>query len=245
MAGRSARAFERSRISRPAAVAAGLCFSFAAFGARADNLPLPAPFSSLGSLPTPYNWLLPNYRNLVAPYAWSGFFITPLIGYQTAQFQGNGGRLLRNAQGFTFGAEAGYNFQFGNFVIGPAADLSYSLMQGSANTFLANVTKDDISWVGTARAKVGYTFDRFMIYATGGFAFAETEVDGLFASNSQTEPGWTAGGGVQYLWSENQILRAEYRRLEIQNADFTALPLYQRKVGVAMNIFNAGFYFKF
>jgi hypothetical protein len=153
MAGRSARAFERSRISRPAAVAAGLYFSFAAFGARADNLPLPAPFSSLGSLPTPYNWLLPNYRNLVAPYAWSGFFITPLIGYQTAQFQGNGGRLLRNAQGFTFGAEAGYNFQFGNFVIGPAADLSYSLMQGSANTFLANVTKDDISWVGTRERK--------------------------------------------------------------------------------------------
>jgi len=213
--------------------------------ARADDLPLPAPLSSLGSLPYPANWLLPNYRNIAAPYNWSGFFATPLIGYQTAQFQGNGGRLLKNAQGFTFGAEAGYNFQAGAFVFGPAADLSYSLMHGSANTWLANVSKTDIGWVGSARAKAGYTFDRFMIYATGGVAFGETSVDGLFASNSQTTPGWTAGGGVQYLWSDSAIFRAEYRRLELENKDFYALPVLQTKVGVTMNVFNAGFYFKF
>lgn len=227
-------------------VSAGvLALGLAAVGARADDLPLPAPFSSLGSLPTPWNWILPNYRNLAAPYPWSGFFVSPLINYQTAQFSGNGGRLLRNAQGFTFGAEAGYNFQYGNFVIGPAADLSYSLMHGSANTWLANVTKDDIGWVGSARGRIGYTFGRFMIYGTGGVAFAQTTIDGLFASSSQTEPGWTAGGGFQYLWSESAIFQAEYRRLEIQNTDFTALPFYQRKVGVDINLFNAGFYFKF
>ncbi len=215
------------------------------FGAHADDLPLPAPLGGLGSLPTPLNWLLPNYKNMVAPYSWNGFFATPLINYQTAQFSGNGGRLLKNAQGFTFGAEAGYNFQFGRFVVGPAADLSYSLMHGTSNSWLADINKADIGWVGSARLRAGYTFDRFMIYGTGGLAFAETELDGPFASNSQTEPGWTAGGGVQYLWSESAILRAEYRRLEVENADFYALPLGQRKVGVAMNLFSAGFYLKF
>jgi outer membrane immunogenic protein len=212
--------------------------------ARADDLPLPTPLSGLGSLPYPANWLLPNYRNMAAPYNWSGFYATPLIGYQTAQFQGNGGRLLKNAQGFTFGAEAGYNFQAGAFVFGPAAGLSYSLMHGTASTWLANVSKADIGWVGSARAKAGYTFDRIMIYATGGVAFGETSVDGLFASNSQTTPGWTAGGGVQYLWSDSAIFRAEYRRLELESKDFYALPILQTKVGVSMNVFNAGFYFK-
>jgi outer membrane immunogenic protein len=224
-------------------VASGL--SLFSAGARADDLPLPAPLSSLGSLPTPLNWMLPNYRTMAAPYSWSGFYARPLISYQNAQWRGDGGRLLKNASGFTFGTEAGYNFQLGQFVVGPTADLSYSLVHGTANTWLANVSKADIGWVGSARAKAGITFDRLMIYGTGGFAFAETKIEGPFASNSQTEPGWTAGGGFQYLWSDHAIFQAEYRRLELQNKDFYALPIRQTKVGVAMNIINAGFYFKF
>ena len=228
-----------------AVVVAGLTLGGISAAARADDLPLPAPLSGLGSLPAPANWLLPNYRTMAPPYAWNGFFVHPLIGYQTAEFTGGGGRLLKNANGFTLGGEGGYNFQLGRFVLGPAADLSYSFMQASANSWLANVSKVDIDWVGSARAQAGYTFDRFMIYGTGGVAFANARVDGLFASNSRTASGWTAGGGVQYLWSDSAILHLEYRRLELQNADFTALPLYQRKVGVAMNLVNGGFFWKF
>ncbi len=228
-----------------AAVAAGLGLGVISVGARADDLPLPAPLSGLGSLPAPANWLLPNYRNMTPPYAWTGFFVHPLIGYQTAQFSGDGGRFLKNANGFTLGGEGGYNFQFGSFVVGPVADLSYSFMQASANSWLANVSKADIDWVGSARAQVGYTFDRFMIYGTGGVAFADAKVDGPFASNSRTETGWTAGGGVQYLWSDSAILHLEYRRIELQNADYYALPLDQRKVGVTMNLINGGFLWKF
>ena len=90
---------------------------------------------------------------MAPPYAWNGFFVHPLIGYQTAEFTGGGGRLLKNANGFTLGGEGGYNFQFGRFVLGPAADLSYSFMQGGANSWLANVSKVDIDWVGSARAQ--------------------------------------------------------------------------------------------
>ena len=212
--------------------------------ARADDLPLPAPLAGLGSLPTPLNWLLPNYRASFAPN-WSGFYAHPLIGYQTAQFTGSGGRLLNNANGFTFGGEAGYNFQAGQFVFGPVADLSYSLMQAHANSWLANVSRSDISWVGSARAQAGYAFGRFLIYGTGGVAFAQTEVDGLFGSNSQTEPGWTAGGGLQYLWSPNAILHADYRRIDLENKDFSAFPFYQRTVGVTMNVYEGGFIWKF
>ena len=61
-----------------------------------------------------------------------------------------------------------------------------------------------------------------MIYGTGGFAFAQTKIDMPFASSSQTQPGWTAGGGVQYLWSESAIFQLEYRRIELQNKDFYA-----------------------
>jgi outer membrane immunogenic protein len=236
----------RPRFPRRLGAGAALALGLVAGAARADDLPiLPAPLSGLGSLPFPGNWLLPNYKATVAPNSWSGFYVHPLIGYQTAQFTGGGGRLLTNANGFTLGGEGGYNFQFGQFVFGPVADVSYSFMQGHANTWLANVSKVDIGWFGSARALAGFTFDRFMIYGTGGFAFAETEVDGPFASNSQTQPGWTAGGGVQYLWSPNAILHVEYRRTELENKNFSALPFYQRQVGVTMNLINAGFTWKF
>jgi outer membrane immunogenic protein len=227
------------------ALAAMSIACLSAGSACADDLPLPAPLSGLGSLPAPQNWLLPNYKNLIAPYNWSGFFVNPLGTYQTAQFRGAGGRYLKNAQGVTFGAEAGYNFQAGNFVFGPAADLSYSLMQADANTWLAGVNKADIGWVGSARASAGYVFDRFMVYGTGGGAFAQTTIEGPFASNSRMEPGWIAGGGVQYLWSEKDVFQIGYRRIQLQNMDFYALPLRRTRVGVSMNVISAGYYFKF
>jgi outer membrane immunogenic protein len=228
-----------------AIVTAALGLGLMSAAARADDLPLPAPFSGLGSLPVPFSWILPNYKVLSAPYQWSGFFASPLINYQTAQFRGGGGRTLKDARGFTFGAEAGYNYQVGNVVVGPAADLSYSLMKGSANADLASLARAEIGWTGSARVRAGYTFDRFMLYATGGVAFAQAKVDGPLTSSTHVQPGWTAGGGFQYLWSESAIFQAEYRRVELQDKAFYALPYGQAKVGVVMNLINAGFYFKF
>jgi outer membrane immunogenic protein len=232
------------RLTRCASLFAAL--SLAPVVARGDDIPmLPQPLSGLGSLPSPLNLLLPNYKTMAPPYLRSGFFASPQLGYQTAQFSGEGGRYFKNAQGFTLGGEAGYNFQVHEFVFGPAADLTYAFMHGDSNGGLLYRDRADIHWFGSARARAGYAFDRFMIYGTGGFAFGQMEIDGPFASNSRTQPGWTAGGGFQYLWSPTTIFQAEYRRVELGSQDFYALPLYQTKVGVSMNLYHAGFYFKF
>ncbi len=104
----TARSPGHSPLLRKTAFAGFAASAILAMGpARGDDLPFPAPLSGLGSLPAPANWLLPNYRNLAAPYRWSGFFVHPLIGYQTAQFSGDGGQLLKNANGFSLGAEGG------------------------------------------------------------------------------------------------------------------------------------------
>lgn len=242
-----------------ATLAASLAFAGGA--AEADDLPIvPQPVAGIGSLPAPLNWLVPNYSATLTP-SWTGFFVKPIIGYQSAEFSGNVGRLLGHAQGFTFGGEGGYNYQIGSFVVGPAVDASYSLVQGNANgLFFPYGGKADVGAFGSARARAGYVFgDRFVVYGTGGVAFAETEVNGPFYSESHTEPGWTAGGGIAYLWNPNAIISIEYRRLQTQNANFTgslpyyqtftpilaAYPWYQRRVGVAMNLITAGFHFKF
>src|SRR5947209_11634507 len=88
------------------ALAASLLVSAAALSgaAEADNIPfLPQPLSGLGSLPWPVSFILPNYKTVVPPNSWTGFYVSPQIGYQGAQFTGNAGDRLRSAHGITLG----------------------------------------------------------------------------------------------------------------------------------------------
>ena len=168
--------------------------------------------------------------------------------------------LLGNAQGFTLRRRG--RLQLSDRVVCRRTGCGrvLSLVQGNANgLFFPFGGKAEVNAFGSARARAGYVFgDRFVVYGTGGVAFAETEISGPFVSESHTEPGWTAGGGLAYLWNPNAIISIEYRRLETQNANFannsfyqgfypsfSAYSWYPRQVGVAMNLFTAGFHFKF
>lgn len=222
-----------------------LGLSLVASSAMAQQLA--EPLRPIGNLPAPFNILIPNYTDLMAPHPWSGFFIDPSIKYQKAQFTKAGGKTLKDAQGFTLGGEAGYNFQYGNFVFGPAADVSYSFMDGKGKAFAPLGTKSEISLFGSVRGRAGYTFDRTFVYATGGYAFADVKVRGGLTgqSDSQVLSGWTAGGGVEYLWNRNALLRFEYRRTSLNGQNFYVLPTGQQKVGAQMNMINVGFVRKF
>jgi outer membrane immunogenic protein len=77
-----------------------------------------------------------------------------------------------------------------------------------------------VDWLATARARVGLAFDRALIYATGGAAFASISANS-FASFSNGNDvyltsadsrrfGWTAGGGIDYALTRNFSVRAEY-----------------------------------
>jgi outer membrane immunogenic protein len=80
----------------------------------------------------------------------------------------------------------------------------------SANTFSAVQ--------GSIRARIGLAFDRVLVYATGGAAFAGVVTDYqsslpvfLQESDSRTRSGWTVGGGIEYAVTNNWSIRAEYR----------------------------------
>jgi len=71
---------------------------------------------------------------------------------------------------------------------------------------------------GSVRARIGLAFDRVLLYATGGAAFAGIEKEyttsvPVFISESitQTRSGWTVGGGLEYAVTNNWSIRAEYR----------------------------------
>jgi hypothetical protein len=62
-------------------------------------------------------------------------------------------------------------------------------------------TISDVDMVGSVRGRIGYSFDRILIFGTGGFAFPYLEIKNQSApgSDSAALPGWTAGLGADCL----------------------------------------------
>jgi len=209
---------------------------------------LPDDIKPIGSMGYPYNLVVPNYTEKPLPSSWEGFYWKPTLGYNSMSFGGTGGR-LRDADGITLGASGGYDFRFGNIVYGPTADLSYDFLYGDSSRIDGiSDYKAHTDFDGSVGARAGFLlFDRTLIYATGGYAFANLEVrnGGLGASDTNFLSGWTAGGGIEYLWSDSNSLRFEYKRVEFSGDSFDSLPAGHDEVEATMDKFSFGFVHRF
>jgi outer membrane immunogenic protein len=151
----------------------------------------------------------------------------------------------------TGGVQAGYNLQIGSFVAGIEADIgrgpdrrntlnaptSAPLLVG---TFTGPVnTKSDL--IGTVRGRLGFAFDRFLVFGTGGFAYAntETQTDVMFSTTrdryignfSDTQTGVVYGGGVEYMLTDTISLRGEYLHYDLGRVRSTSQPVFGGAIG--------------
>ncbi|MXQ10369.1 outer membrane protein [Microvirga makkahensis] len=111
--------------------------------------------------------------------------------------------------GFIGGAQIGYNYQIGSFVVGLEGDIQYADFGSVTYAFpTGTVTLDSEDWFGTARARAGVAFDRALIYATGGFAFTDNR------------SGWTLGGGLEYAFTNNLSAKIEGLYVNLDEDDF-------------------------
>jgi len=145
---------------------------------------------------------------------------------------------------FLAGGQVGCQWQAGNFVFGIEGDADGTDMKqrfvapaGVAAPFLPGDTltlRNDLQ--ASVRGRLGYAFDRWLVYATGGVAFADVRGQVGFApavgiapttlfSNSQTLTGATVGGGVEYAFLNNLSLGAEYRFSSFGHEDFNFGPV--------------------
>lgn len=197
--------------------------------AFAADLPMRAP------PPPPY----------VPPYSWTGLYVGAQVGYAWANDNNDGlffapavivdgvvvapatflgGSFNNNPSGVIGGGHIGYNLQIGSWVAGLEGTVDgTSLDQTSTGPIgtLAVETRTPVQ--GSIRLRAGYAWDRLLIYATGGAAFAGihntyTDQTGFFtglagASEevSKTRSGWTVGGGIAYALTNNWSVRVEYR----------------------------------
>lgn len=139
--------------------------------------------------------------------------------------------------GFLGGLHAGYNWQSDSLVLGVEGDIEYADLDGDTDIIHSDdgTTNEDvgdarqeIDWLGSLRLRAGFTFDRALIYATGGLAVGGVEVSAFIDdsdfddSNSDTEWGWTLGGGLEYAFTDELSGRIEYRYTDLGNTDVEA-----------------------
>jgi outer membrane immunogenic protein len=99
-----------------------------------------------------------------------------------------------------------------------------------------------VDWLGTLRGRLGFLASpTFLIYGTGGLAYggvtANTNITQVvvndptlapyssFGSLNNTRVGWTAGGGVEWIFLPNWSVKAEYLYYDLGSVSYTLSPL--------------------
>lgn len=165
----------------------------------------------------------PVYQPVVVPsYDWSGFYIGlnggGSWGSSNYNFGTPGPTSVATAGGM-FGGTAGANYQIGHLVLGLEGDFDWADVSGSGNCSVAGTTCSSRNdWLSTIRGRIGYAFDRFMPYVTGGAAFGDLRAMGpAWGTTSSDQAGWTAGGGIEYALSNKWTIKLEYLHVDFGN----------------------------
>lgn len=117
--------------------------------------------------------------------------------------------------GGAFGGQVGFNYQWNQFVLGAEIDGDWLHLKASAPCFNPAFTcNTELNNQFSARGRLGFAFDRFLVYGTGGVAWAtfngSTVLGATTFPDSSRRSGWIAGGGVEYAVWDHLIIGAEY-----------------------------------
>jgi outer membrane immunogenic protein len=125
-----------------------------------------------------------------------------------------------NTSGWLAGGQVGCDYQFAtNWVAGIEGAGSWANIKGSSDPFFGGkaVFNAQTKWLASTTARLGYTQDHWLIYATGGAAWAgdKYQVPGSFIvpfdfQGSETRSGWILGGGIEWLFLQNWSAKLEY-----------------------------------
>jgi outer membrane immunogenic protein len=176
--------------------------------------------------------MVPAKAPIAVAYSWTGFYIGGQVGGGWSTFKGTDPTTPGapwtsvNASGVIAGGQFGGNYQIGNVVLGIEGSYDWSNIKVNQNAAFAGgagftmTLKND--YIATVAGRVGYAFDRVLLYAKGGAAFARDRVDannGLAGplagsgSGSFNRTGWLAGAGIEWAFLPSWSVKAEYNYL--------------------------------
>ncbi len=195
---------------------------------------------------------MPKAPVYVPFFSWNGFYVGVNAGYafgdskwtntattvSTGDFNVNGGMV---------GGTLGYNWQTSSAVFGLEGDIGWSGAKGSTTTNCPLGCETSSTWFGTARGRIGYAFDRFMPYITGGAAFGDIRTEaGGFTGTTKTQFGWVAGVGLEYAFVSNWSAKIEYLYADMGSVQCPAVNCGATiDTTLQLNIVRGGLNYKF
>jgi high affinity Mn2+ porin len=171
--------------------------------------------------------LMPVKAPIIATYDWSGAYFGGTVGYGRGRAQSTlfdpDPSSASNSFGSLFGgAQIGYNHLLSSrLLLGVEADVAFPNFLGADDVVSSRTTAQTdvarkVDSIGTLRGRVGYTFNHWLIYATGGFAWSQArflQMPGIVNDADKAlrlATGWTLGAGAEVAFAPNWTARLEY-----------------------------------
>lgn len=205
--------------------------------------------------------------------SWTGFYIGGNVGggwaNAPADFSTTGlvfGTADNHMAGFAGGAQFGYNWQTGPLVLGAETDFQFANLDGSLSTScpaglcgvaLSARYEQKVPWFGTARGRIGYAQDGWLLYVTGGYAYTQLRTDATATAGASAaalskddfRDGWTAGAGIEVALTPRWSVKGEYLYMDFGTSTTTwavpGLPTLTDSTKLNMNVVRTGVNYRF
>jgi len=167
------------------------------------------------------------YYKAAPAFSWTGFYIGGHVGYGWGDADVTGAGVTFDIDGVFGGAQLGYNWQMSpNWVFGIETDLSASDIGAAGFT---------VDWFGTTRLRLGYAWDRMLLYVTGGIAYGSTDAN-------SGHIGWAGGAGLEWAFAPRWSAKIEYLYVYLGDE---ILPLFAAPVSVDFSTLRFGVNYRF
>ncbi len=135
--------------------------------------------------------------------------------------------------GWLAGGQIGANYQVDSWVLGFEAQVSWTNFKGSSACPMNVVPVTPgfsgaadctvkLDSMGTIAARLGWAFDRLLIYGKGGAAWTNDSYQVLLIadkpllfSTNELRWGWMAGIGVEYAFTDSWSAKIEYNHMDL------------------------------
>lgn len=211
-------------------------------------------------------------------FSWTGFYVGGHLGGgwidETATFVSTtavglidplGTSYPIDHNGFLGGAQAGYNHQMQNWVVGVAGDFSWT--SAKVDTVTASIidataivhTQAKTDWYATLTGRLGYAWSNVLVYGKGGAAWIHSTHGGFaniagvivpFSDLTTTHAGWTVGTGVEWAFAPHWSVFGEYNYMDFGTKTYTFTNLSDGStsnfdIKTRVNLVKAGVNYRF
>jgi outer membrane immunogenic protein len=161
-------------------------------------------------------------------YNWTGFYVGGHVGGAFVADDSIAGGLTANNDGqFIGGVQGGYDYQFApNWVMGIEGQYSWTGNKNNGVNILGYNYTSKQDGLGSVTGRIGYAFGPALLYVKGGYAFADysesltSPLGASLAFGKSNQDGYTVGGGLEYLFTQNWSAKVEYQYYDFGNTSF-------------------------